>query len=537
MAAPVSDAAFSQLLAQAHVAGGAGLAAWLPVLPVALGLGGGAVLMMQRRRPAHHPAIALPLLALMAFLHLALLVHVHAGGPITVMMGSWKPPFGIAFTADLTGASFALAASLVGLACGIYGLDDINTSGRRYGFYPFLLVMMGAASGAFLTGDVFNLYVWFEVLLISSFGMLILGSEREQIDGALKYAVLNLIATTLFLITVGFLYGVFGTLNMADLAIKLNGAAETAPVLTLATLFTLAFCMKAAAFPVNFWLPASYHTPRIVVSALFAALLTKVGAYSLIRVVVMLMPLEREELSLLLAAMAAATMVLGALGALAQTDLRRLLGFIVISGIGSVLAGIAIGAEQGLGAALFYALHSILLMAALYLVIGQAGRLGGSFQLTSLAGLYKKAPAFALVSLILFLAASGLPPFSGFWPKVMLLKAALDIGAWWLAAAILASGFVTTIALARVFLLAYWRGEGEISSADAGADADAGHGPQGERIFRPSRGAMVPVLMLTLPVVWFGLFPESLIGLTQTAAAGLIDPAAYIGSVFPQGER
>ena len=172
---------------------------------------------------------------------------------------------------------------MVAFVGSIYAVDDINTSGRRYGFYPFLLVLMAGVSGAFLTGDIFNLYVWFEVLLISSFGLLILGSEREQIDGALKYAVLNLMATTLFLITVGYLYAIFGTLNMADIAVKVRDYADTAPLMTLTALFVLAFSMKAAAFPVNFWLPASYHTPRVVVSALFAGLLTKVGVYALIR--------------------------------------------------------------------------------------------------------------------------------------------------------------------------------------------------------------------------------------------------------------
>ncbi|HBF31151.1 Na+/H+ antiporter subunit D, partial [Rhizobium sp.] len=437
---------------------------WLPILPVVLCLTGGAVLLMIREHTRHHAIIALTVLGALVLLDAMLLYHVASIGPLTVMMGRWIAPFGIAFTVDITGALFALSSAIVAFAGGVYALGDINTSARRYGFFPFLLVLMAGVSGAFLTGDLFNLYVWFEVLLISSFGMLILGSEREQIDGALKYAILNLIATTLFLLSVGFVYAAFGTLNMADIARKANDLRDTAPLLTIATLFTLAFAMKAAAFPVNFWLPASYHTPRIVVSALFAALLTKVGIYSLIRVVAMLLPVEREALSLVLGIVAAATMVLGALGALAQSDTRKLLGFIVISGIGSMLAGIAIGGLQGLSATIFYALHSILLMAALYFVIGQAGRMAGDFSLHGLAGIYRVAPAFSFISLALFFAASGLPPFSGFWPKAMLLKASLDIGAWWLAASILLAGFITTITLARVFLLAYWRAEPAIAA-------------------------------------------------------------------------
>ncbi|MBC7311940.1 MAG: Na+/H+ antiporter subunit D [Rhizobium sp.] len=513
-------------------------AEWLTILPVAIGLGFGAVLMMLRHSTKAHPFIAIPGLALIVLVDALLLAHVAANGPVTMMMGRWLPPFGIAFTVDLTGALLALAAAIVALAGSIYALGDINQSGRRYGFYPFLMVLMAGVSGAFLTGDIFNLYVWFEVLLISSFGLLILGSEREQIDGALKYAVLNLIGTTLFLIAVGYLYAIFGTLNMADISQKAGELRETAPLMTLGALFVFAFGMKAAAFPVNFWLPASYHTPRIVVSALFAGLLTKVGVYALLRVMVMLLPVEREALSLVIAIAAALTMVLGAMGALAQSDIRRFLGFVVVSGIGYMLAGAAIAGTAGLSAAIFYALHSIVLMTALYLLAGEAARRGGSYRLESLSGLWAAAPAFAGLSLALFFAGSGLPPFSGFWPKAMLVKASLDIGAWWLAGSILIAGFLTTIAFGRLFLLAYWRpapvAAVAVGEGTPAADAAVSAAPIA-LVPRAPASAMLPILVLSALVVWFGLFPEPLIDLSQRAAIGLADPAAYLKSVFPAG--
>ncbi|MCJ9673483.1 Na+/H+ antiporter subunit D, partial [Neorhizobium sp. SHOUNA12B] len=406
------------------------LADWLVVLPVALMIGSGAVLMMVRKSVRLHGGIAIAGLALLVILDAGLLWRVWTHGPVTMVMGRWLPPFGIAFTADLFGAVMALAAAIVALAGGIFALRDIDASGRRYGFYPFLMLLMAGVTGAFLTGDIFNLYVWFEVLLISSFGLLILGSEPEQIDGALKYAILNLIGTTLFLIAVGYLYAVFGTLNMADIARKAAGLRGTAPLTTLTALFILAFAMKAAAFPVNFWLPASYHTPRVVVSALFGGLLTKIGIYSLIRVTIMLFPVEREELSLVVAISAALTMLVGALGALAQNDIRRLVGYVVIAGIGNMMAGVAIGTPAAVSGAILYALHSVVTMTALYLVSGETGRLGGTWALSGLGGLYRRAPWFSGASFLLFLAASGLPPLSGLWPKVALLKASLDIGAW-----------------------------------------------------------------------------------------------------------
>jgi multicomponent Na+:H+ antiporter subunit D len=282
--------------------------------------------------------------------------------------------------------------------------------------------------------------------------------------------------------------------------------------------------MKAAAFPVNFWLPASYHTPRIVVSALFAGLLTKVGVYGLIRVLVMLLPVERDNLSLLIGIIAAATMIAGALGALAESDVRKLLGYIVIAGIGNMLAGVALGSADGISGAIFYALHSIVLMTALYMIAGQAARLGGGFSLADLSGLWRQNYWFACLSLVLFFAASGLPPFSGFWPKVILVKAALDRGTWWLASTILLTGFLTTIVFGRVFLLAYWRPRATSASVTRSA-----------RIADIDWRAGLPLALLTALIIGFGVFPQQLLRLTQLAAAGLLDPTAYLHSVFPGG--
>ena len=514
-ASPVSD--LSAALVMAPVAP----ADWLIVLPVAWCILVGALLLMLRKSLHLQAMLAIPALAVLVAMDAGLLLHVAANGPVTMVMGRWLPPFGIAFTVDLTGALFALTSAIVALAGGVYAAGDIDGSGRRYGFYPFLLLLMAGVSGAFLTGDIFNLYVWFEVLLISSFGLLVLGSERPQIDGAIKYAFLNLIATTLFLIGTAYLYGLFGTLNMADIATKAGEMRAGLPLMTLAAIYVLAFGMKAAAFPVNFWLPASYHTPRIVVSALFAGLLTKVGIYALIRTMVMLFPVEREELSFVIALAAAATMIVGVLGALGQSDIRRLLGYLVISGIGVMLAGIALGGPGGIGGAIFYALHSMVVMTALYMAAGIAGRLGGDFSLHGLSGLYRRSALFATLSLVLFFAVSGLPPFSGFWPKVMVAKAAIDVGAWWLAGIVLLTGFLTTIAVGRVWALAYWR------------PAPAGDTPGHPVAIGAS--ALVPLAALTVIAVLIGVFPERLLSLIQDATIGLMEPSTYIRSVFPAG--
>ncbi|MEX0955409.1 MAG: Na+/H+ antiporter subunit D [Rhizobiaceae bacterium] len=493
---------------------------WLVIAPVALPLIFGAVLLMLRHRTAIQPGLAVAALAILFAVDAGLLAHVWTGGSVVMTMGRWLPPFGISFVADMLGATLVATAGLVSLICGIFSISTVNSVGRRYGFYPFLLLMMAGVNGSFLTGDIFNLYVWFEVFLISSFGLIILGSGQRQIDGATKYAILNLVATTLFLIATGYLYGIFGTLNMADIARKAPELRGTAPLMTLATLYLVAFGMKAAAFPLNFWLPASYHTPRIVVAALFAGLLTKVGIYALLRTLVMLFPPERSVLSGIIIWLAIGTMLIGILGALAQSDIRRLLGFVVVSGIGFMLAGIGLGDAAGLAGTVVYAVHSMLVMTALYLLAGLMRRAGDSYSLNRLAGLYRTDPLMAAVALLLVFAAAGLPPGSGLWPKVMLVQASLGMGVWWLALAILITGLLTTLALGRVFVLAFWR------ASDA-VDEEMAQNRE------TSRGAYAAVLVMCVPIVLIGVWPEPLIGAAQVAVDGLLNPATYIGAVFP----
>lgn len=520
-------------LSQAMVMEPVATADWLVITPIIITILGGAICLMSRKNTALQPWLGLSFLGLLVLSNCLLLAHVVENGIITMVMGRWLPPFGIAFTVDHVGALLCLVASIVALAGGVYAVADIRKTQRRYGFFPFLLLLMTGVSGAFLTGDIFNLYVWFEVLLIASFGLMILGSEKIQIDGAVKYALLNLIATTLFLIATAYVYGVFGTLNMADLAAKASTVQDTAPILTIGCLYVLAFTMKAAAFPVNFWLPASYHTPNIVISALFAGLLTKVGVYALLRVMIMILPNVQGEVTLVLSWIAGLTMVLGALGALAQSELRRMLGFLVISGIGAMFVGVAIGSAEAVTGSILYAAHSIIVMTALYLSVGIISKICGETDLRKLGGLYRFDYGFAALFFVLMLAVSGLPPFSGFWPKVILVKASLETEEEWLAFAILLSGFLTTLTMGRVWLHAFWRGgaegirDGELSIP----------GAQSRQAFlvADQRLMMVPLFALVLLVVYLGLMPESVMSVATQGAEGLTDPAAYIKSVFGEG--
>lgn len=507
------------LVAASMLAEAPALADWLVIAPVILPFAFATVIVMLRQRVERHGLIAIVGFALLVLSNLALIRHVSSQGVVVMAMSNWIPPFGIAFTVDIVGALFALVASVVGLLAAIFADGDLDLRSRRYGFFAFLLMLVSGVSGAFLTGDVFNLYVWFEVLLIASFGLIVYGGSWAQLDGAVRYAILNLIATTLFLIATGLLYGMTGSLNFADLALKIPTLPAGPPTAAVAALFIFAFAMKAAAFPVNFWLPASYHTPPAVVGAVFAGLLTKVGIYALFRITTLVFPTPPAVIDSVLLFAAGATMLIGVLGALAQNDVRRMMGFLVVSGIGSMLLGIAIGSTEALMGAIIYAVHSMVVMTALYLAVGLIQRAAAAYRLSDLGGFYAVTPLLSAMFLVLVFAVAGLPPFSGLWPKVVLLRASLAAGANWAALALLVTGFLTALAMGRVWALVFWR-----DRQDDAPEIDAS-------VFRDVR-LMGPLAALVVIIIGLGIYPAPLFALAGQGAEGMVDPTDYISAVF-----
>jgi multicomponent Na+:H+ antiporter subunit D len=381
--------------------------------------------------------------------------------------------------------------------------------------------MLAGVTGAFLTGDIFNLYVWFEVLLIGSFGLLVLGGRKDQLEGALKYATLNLLATTFFFIATGLLYGLTGTLNMADLAGKVTAVENRGLVNAVAALYLLAFGMKAAAFPLFFWLPASYHTPQPGVSAIFGGLLTKVGVYALIRTFTLIFPLDGGVFNDALFWIAGLTILFGGMGALAQNDLRRLVAFTVVGGIGYMLAGLGLGTPAALSGGLFYMVHSMLISTGLFMAVGIAGRIGGGYDVTTLAGIYRAMPVFAGLFLLGAFIVAGIPPFTGFWPKVVLVQASLAVGVPWLTVAILIGGFLTTLALAKAYALAFWRDRPEDASPPT--------------MEEPLASRLAPTAAIIVGAAVLGLYAGPLAGFTSAVAEALLDPAAYVATVLGGG--
>jgi multicomponent Na+:H+ antiporter subunit D len=454
-----------------------------------------------------------------------------ADGTIQVVrFGNWAAPYGIVLVGDLTSAIMVLVSAIIGLAVAVYSLADIDARRERFGYFTFLHFMMLGVCGAFLTGDIFNMFVWFEVMLISSFVLMSLGGEKPQMEGAVKYVTLNLISSSFFLAACGILYGQTGTLNMADLALRAREYMQPELLTMTAMLFLVAFGLKAAIFPLFFWLPASYHTPPVAVSAVFAGLLTKVGVYALLRVFTLIFTVDVVFTHGLLLGLAGLTMLTGVLGAVVQFDFRRLLSFHIVSQIGYMVLGLALFTPLAIAGTVFYLFHHIVVKANLFLISGVAHRYCGTFDLKKLGGLYAATPWFALLFFIPAMSLGGIPPLSGFFAKFAIVKAALAgdtiFGGWAVVLAVvaLAVGLLTLFSMTKIWAEAFWKRPAE------------GYAPEASKIRALDRVLLLgPIVALALLTLAIGFFPEFFFDFSRRAAAQLMNPQLYIQAVLSRG--
>ncbi len=450
----------------------------------------------------------------------AIVMRVGAEGPVAAQAGSWPAPFGITMVADWLSAIMVLITGIMAVATLVYGLADVSASEEHQGYHPLTHGMLAGICGAFLTGDIFNMYVWFEVMLIASFGLLVVGGGRAQLDGAMKYAGLNLIATIAFLAGVGLLYGATGALNMADLHGRLAGREGEAAVLGAAVVLIFAFGSKAALFPVFFWLPASYHTPSFATSALFSAMLTKVGVYALIRVFTLVFDAGAPGIQTLLLWASVLTMIVGVLGAAAQMELRRILSFHIISQIGYMVLGLAIGTPLALMGGIFYLIHHIVVKANLFLIAGIMRLHTGSEDLVRIGGLWRTRPWLGVLFLVPAMSLAGMPPLSGFWAKLLILRASLEGGHWVVAFVVLAVGLLTLFSMSKIWNEAFWKAH------------PAGDGLP---VRRTPVAMLAPVAVLAAITCVIGLWAGPFMEVAADAAAGLLEPTAYVAAVMGSG--
>lgn len=453
-----------------------------------------------------------------------LFIEVYQNGILLSQSGNWPAPFGITFVADTLAVTLVLLTAIAGLAVSIYSSGSVVKARLRFGYFPILHFLLLGLNGAFLTGDIFNLYVWFEIIIISSFVLLTVGGEKAQLEGAVKYFTLNILASAIFLTAIGVLYGLAGTLNMADLAIHVSQIENRGLVRVAALMFFVGFGIKSAVFPLYFWLPASYHTPPAAVSAIFGGLLTKVGVYALLRVFTLIF-VGDEFLQNIILIISVLTLLSGAFGAIVQTNIRKVFSYLIISHIGFMVAGLGLFSYLALAGAVFYLIHDIVVKTNLFLVSGLIYKITGTSNMYKASGLYAKYPLFSLIMIIPLFSVVGIPPFSGFWPKVSLITASAHVHNYWLIGAMLLASFLTLFAIARLWANVFWKDNSDYRPKKDFVAFNKLHPLKRKLIW-------LPILMLGLVSLYIGLAAEHIQLLSQKIAGDLLDVSPYIEAVL-----
>lgn len=494
----------------------------LLILPIALPFLGAALCILLRRSLHANQLITVAVAVALLLSAVYILLTTSEDGIQVLAVGEWGPLTGIVLVADLFSAIMLCLTGVIGLAVALYSVTTIDARHIRGGYYPLLLILLGGVSGAFLTGDFFNLYVWFEVMLMSSFVLVALGGGGLQLEAALKYVTLNVLSSIIFLATLGLLYSTAGTVNFAYLAQQLPNAENPGLITAISVLFLIAFGIKAALFPLFFWLPASYHTPPVAVSALFAGLLTKVGVYSIIRVFSLLFVQDTDFTHTMILAVSGLTMVTGVLGAVAQYEFRKLLAFHIISQIGYMTMGLGLFTPLAVGGAIFYMAHNIIAKSNLFLVSGLVYRLRGTFELKQLGGMHAHA-LLALAFLVPALSLAGVPPLSGFFAKLTLARAGIEEEQYLIVGVALAVGLLTLFSMMKIWNEVF-------AKAAPPEEGELRHNPH-----RPHWPEVLPVMLLAVITIAMGLGAGPFLDLSVRAGEQLLQPAEYIDAVMGSG--
>lgn len=472
----------------------------LLLLPILIPLAGALLAALLpshgRSRAALGAATALAQLAAAGML----LSELPESGGLSLMLGDWPQPYGIELAADRLSAALVLVSALLGLAVMLYSLgwnDQASVTAT-----PLMLGLLASVAAVFLAADLFNLYVWFELMLIATLGLLVGHGSPRGNEAAFKYLALNLLGTLLLLVAVALIYAASGQLNFAALQLAGQWPEVAAGLRPYLGLLFLALLLKAGALPLFAWLPASYPVLPPAVLALVGGLLTKVAAYVLLRLTgqVFAVPdLWLEALGWL----ALLTMFVGVLGAAYHWDVRRILALHIVSQVGYLLLGIALASPAAAAGTAYFAVHNILVKANLFLIAGLMFASAGHYDLRRIGGLYATHPLLAVLFLLSAFSLVGVPPSTGFWGKFMLLREAFEQERHVWAGGALAVGLLTLYSMSKIWLEGFWKAHPE-PAANIGA------------IPAPAYAA---VLLLTGVVLAMALYPEPFIRLAQMATA------------------
>lgn len=490
----------------------------LVALPIILPLIAAAASVLVGRSRAAQRAIGVSTLSAVLAYAIALLVEVDRHGTVVADAGGWAAPIGIALVADRFSAVMILVAAIVLLAVLVFSIGEPGAERNHVGFQSVYLILAAGVFGAFLTGDLFNLFVSFEMLLTASYVLMTLGGRRAQVRSGMTYIVISLISSTLFVTALALIYSATGTLNMADLAGQM---AELSPgVRTAFSLLLLGvFGIKAAIFPLFFWLPDSYPVTPSPITAIFAGLLTKVGLYAIVRTQLLLFSPDLPWGVLLW--LAGATMVIGVLGAIAQDDFKRILSFVIVSQIGFMLMGLGFGTALGIAALVYSMIHHIIVKTSLFCAGGLIEHVGGSSRLAQVGPMLRTSPLIALLFLLPALSIAGFPPFSGFIAKLSLIIAGFEAHDYVIVGVSLGVGLLTLYVMMRIWIGVFWS-----PRDDANLPASVA-----EPVHAPllMTGATTALVAATLMIA---IAAGPIFSFSERAAHDLVDPQVYVTAVM-----
>ncbi|WP_062105413.1 Na+/H+ antiporter subunit D [Bacillus niameyensis] len=491
----------------------------LLIWPVILPLIAGLIFILLRHHIRLQRALSIIVLTIVAGISVIIIAKINKQGIQTLQLGGWQAPYGIGLVADMLSVLLILTTSIVSICCLLFAFKTIGQKREDHYFYPLFLFLITGVNGSFLTGDLFNLYVFFEVLLVASYVLISLGGKKIQLRETMKYVIINVLSSAFFLVGIAYMYSITGTLNLAHISTRIAEAGQDGFITTIAILFLLVFGIKAGLF-LFYWLPGSYSVPPTAVSALFAALLTKVGIYAIIRMFTLIFYHEPAITHLFIGILAALTMILGGIGAIGTWDINKILTYNVIIGAGFILAGLATFSNYGSLGSIYYIIHDMIVKALLFLIGGVIVYLTGTSNLKEMSGLIRTHPYLGWMFFIASLSLIGIPPLSGFIGKVFITRGAFESDYYWLGAIGLISSLMILYSVMKIFMNTFW-GETLLSEEE-------------ER--GTTKGTILPIAILTILTIALGLGPEFINSYLENAVDGLMNPQLYIDAVFKGNE-
>ncbi|WP_414043645.1 Na+/H+ antiporter subunit D [Macrococcus sp. EM39E] len=435
--------------------------------------------------------------------------YVFKHGTVYLELGNWKVPYSIVLVSDMLSALLVLTTSFITLLIIYYSYQSIGIERETYYYYTSIMFMLAGLNGAFTTGDIFNLFVFFEVFLISSYVLMIIGGTKIQLQESIKYILVNVTSSAFFVLAIGMMYSAIGSLNMADMSSRIEGLKDQNIIVICAILFIFVFATKAGMFPLYFWLPGAYYAPPIPILALFGALLTKVGVYALYRTYSLFFSYTGDIVSNILLLLALLTIIFGSIGALAYHDMKKIIIYNIMIAIGVIIVGLAVFTKESTIGGIYYLIHDMIIKASLFMLVGIIMKITNQTDIRKLGGMIKHYPLLGFTFFIAALSLAGIPPLSGFYGKYFIVKAAMQEGYIISAIIVLISSLVVLLSVIKIFLFVFF-GKGDNYPKVA------------------INKMMFAAVAITVIAVLFGVMSDSIYPFIEKAALSIHSPETYV---------